>query len=83
MPGHAGFAYGFAVDHGGGTDRWFLRLPPPNVRWEGTADMLRQVTALQALDGSDVPHCHVQWYGGRTTSSGSAARTSSSSSSRR
>ena len=64
MPGHAGFAYGFAVDHHGGTDRWFLRLPPPGVRWEGTADMLRQVTALQALDGGDVPHCHVQWYGG-------------------
>src|SRR6478609_5315892 len=33
MPGHAGFAYGFAVHHAGGTDRWFLRLPPPNVRW--------------------------------------------------
>ena len=64
MPGHAGFAYGFAVTHRGGTDRWFLRLPPPNVRWEGTADMLRQVTALQALDGGDVPHCRVQWYGG-------------------
>ncbi len=64
MPGHAGFAYGFAVNHQGGTDRWFLRLPPPNVRWEGTADMLRQVTALQALDGGEVPHCRVRWYGG-------------------
>ena len=55
MPGHAGFAYGFAATSGGRTDRWFLRLPPPNVRWTGTADMLRQVTALQALEGSDVP----------------------------
>jgi aminoglycoside phosphotransferase (APT) family kinase protein len=64
MPGHAGFAYGFAVTHGGATDRWFLRLPPPNVRWEGTADMLRQVTALQALEGSAVPHCRVRWFGG-------------------
>ena len=64
MPGHAGFAYGFAVHHRDGIDRWFLRLPPPNVRWEGTADMVRQVTALRALDGSDVPHCGVQWYGG-------------------
>ncbi len=64
MPGHAGFAYGFAVTHAGGTDRWFLRLPPPNVRWEGTADMLRQVTALDALEGSDVPHCRVRWSGG-------------------
>jgi aminoglycoside phosphotransferase (APT) family kinase protein len=64
MPGHAGFAYGFAVHHTGGIDRWFLRLPPPNVRWRGTADMLRQVTALDALEGSDVPHCRVRWYGG-------------------
>ena len=64
MPGHAGFAYGFAATHAGGTDRWFLRLPPPDVRWEGTADMLRQVTALRAVDGSGVPHCRVQWYGG-------------------
>jgi aminoglycoside phosphotransferase (APT) family kinase protein len=64
MRGHAGFAYGFAIHHAGGTDRWFLRLPPPNVRWQGTADMLRQVTALEALEGSDVPHCRVRWYGG-------------------
>jgi aminoglycoside phosphotransferase (APT) family kinase protein len=64
MPGHAGFAYGFAATTGGRTDRWFLRLPPPNVRWTGTADMLRQVTALQALEGTGVPHCRVQWFGG-------------------
>src|SRR4051812_20611794 len=64
MPGHAGFAYGFAATADGRTDRWFLRLPPPNVRWSGTADMLRQVTALQALTGSAVPHCEVQWFGG-------------------
>ena len=64
MPGHAGFAYGFAVHHAGGTDRWFLRLPPPNVQWRGTADMLRQVTALEALEGSAVPHCTVRWSGG-------------------
>src|SRR5829696_506192 len=64
MPGHAGFAYGFAATRGGRTERWFLRLPPPKVRWEGTADMLRQVSALQAVDGSAVPCCHVRWYGG-------------------
>ncbi len=64
MPGHAGFAYGFAATSSGATERWFLRLPPPNVRWVGTADMLRQVTALKALEGSAVPHCRVQWYGG-------------------
>src|SRR3954453_23021103 len=69
MPGHAGFAYGFAATQDGATDRWFLRLPPPDVRWEGTADMLRQVTALRAVDGSGVPHCRVQWYGGPAAAS--------------
>jgi len=64
MPGHAGFAYGFAVTSGPTTDRWFLRLPPPDVNWRGTADMVRQVTALQALEGTDVPHCPVRWWGG-------------------
>ncbi|MCP3913273.1 MAG: phosphotransferase family protein [Actinomycetia bacterium] len=64
MPGHAGFSYGFSVISRGGTDRWFLRLPPPNVRWEGTADLTRQVAAIEALEGSDVPHCPVRWWGG-------------------
>ena len=40
-----------------------MRLPPPNVRWVGTADVLRQVAALNALDGTDVPHCSVKWSG--------------------
>ena len=43
MPGHAGFSYGFTVHSGGGSESWFLRLPPPNVQWKGTADVLRQV----------------------------------------
>jgi aminoglycoside phosphotransferase (APT) family kinase protein len=67
MPGHAGFAYGFAATGaatGGHPERWFLRLPPPGVRWTGTADMARQATALRALDGTDVPHCSVRWAGG-------------------
>jgi aminoglycoside phosphotransferase (APT) family kinase protein len=63
MPGHAGFAYGFSVTSHGRTESWFLRIPPPNVRWEGTADVMRQVTALRALDGTDVPHCTVKWAG--------------------
>lgn len=63
MPGHAGFAYGFRVESGGREDAWFIRLPPPNVNWRGTADVLRQVAVLQALDGSDVPHCSVRWSG--------------------
>jgi aminoglycoside phosphotransferase (APT) family kinase protein len=63
MPGHAGFAYGFRVRVGDGVDSWFIRLPPPNVRWVGTADVLRQVTVLRALEGSAVPHCSVRWSG--------------------
>ena len=63
MPGHAGFAYGFSVTAGGRTESWFIRLPPPNVNWRGTADVLRQVAVLNALDGTDVPHCSVEWSG--------------------
>lgn len=63
MPGHAGFAYGFRVEAAGRTDSWFIRLPPPNVQWRGTADVLRQVAVLNALDRTRVPHCPVKWSG--------------------
>jgi len=63
MPGHAGFAYGFTVASRGRSESWFLRLPPPGVRLEGTADVLRQVEILNALDRTDVPHCSVRWSG--------------------
>lgn len=63
MPGHAGFAYGFTVHSKGKTESWFLRLPPPNVNLRGTADVLRQVEVLNALDGGPVPHCTVKWSG--------------------
>lgn len=63
MPGHAGFSYGFSVEVGDGVESWFIRLPPPNVNWRGTADVLRQVEALNALYGTDVPHCSVRWWG--------------------
>ena len=61
MPGHAGFAYGFTVSSNEETESWFLRLPPPGVRWRGTADVRRQVEVLNSLKGSEVPHCTVQW----------------------
>jgi aminoglycoside phosphotransferase (APT) family kinase protein len=64
MPGHAGFAWGFTVVAGTEAsvlDHWFIRLPPPNVQWRGTADVLRQAAVLRALDGTTVPHCSVQW----------------------
>jgi aminoglycoside phosphotransferase (APT) family kinase protein len=63
MPGHAGFAYGFSVESRGLVESWFIRLPPPNVQWKGTADVLRQVAVLNALDGTSVPHCSVKWSG--------------------
>ena len=63
MPGHAGFAYGFRVVCAGQKDSWFIRLPPPGVNWVGTADVLRQVAVLNALDGTGVPHCSVKWSG--------------------
>lgn len=63
MPGHAGFSYGFDITDGEDLTRWFIRLPPPNVNWRGTADVLRQVEVLNALDGTTVPHCSVVWSG--------------------
>jgi aminoglycoside phosphotransferase (APT) family kinase protein len=63
MPGHAGFSYGYTVDSGDLSEEWYIRLPPPNVNWKGTADVLRQVEVLNALDGSPVPHCSVKWSG--------------------
>ncbi|MCP4752486.1 MAG: phosphotransferase family protein [Proteobacteria bacterium] len=63
MAGHAGFAYGFAVESRGRKESWFLRLPPPNVQWKGTADVLRQATVLKALADTEVPHCPLKWYG--------------------
>ncbi len=63
MAGHAGFAYGFSVKSRGKEESWFLRLPPPDVRWKGTADVLRQATVLKALEGTEVPHCKLKWCG--------------------
>ena len=63
MPGHAGFAYGFTASNDSVSESWFLRLPPPNVKLVGTADVLRQVAVLNALDETDVPHCSIKWSG--------------------
>ncbi|MEW6441605.1 MAG: phosphotransferase family protein [bacterium] len=62
-PGHAGFSYFFDVTRGAATEGYVLRLPPPGVKLEGTADVLRQVCALKALDGTGVPHAPVVWSG--------------------
>jgi len=63
MPGHAGFSFGFTVESAGSCESWYIRLPPPGVKWQGTADVLRQVAVLNALDGGPVPHCSVRWSG--------------------
>ena len=67
MPGHAGFSYGFTTryqeDGRHREESFVLRLPPPGVKLEGTADVLRQVRVLQALQGSRVPVVPVRWYG--------------------
>ena len=64
MPGHAGFAYGFSVQTPNARESWFIRLPPPNVNWRGTADVLRQVEVLsvgQAMTSSGLGGL-ISWY---------------------
>jgi aminoglycoside phosphotransferase (APT) family kinase protein len=61
--GHAGFSYTFEVRSEGQTTPYFLRLPPAGVKLRGTADVLRQVCALRALDHTDAPHARVVWSG--------------------
>lgn len=62
-PGHAGFSYVFEVNSRGLTESYVIRLPPPGVKLEGTADVMRQVCALQALEGTDVPRPPLVWWG--------------------
>ncbi len=65
LPGHAGFSWGFTLRHGGGAnnERLVLRLPPPGVRWTGTADIVRQARVMQALRDTPVPVAAVRWAG--------------------
>jgi len=62
-PGHAGFSYFFEVSSDGLLASYFLRLPPPGVKLEGTADLTRQVTAIRALRDTTVPHAPILWAG--------------------
>jgi aminoglycoside phosphotransferase (APT) family kinase protein len=61
--GHAGFSYRFKVRAAGEATPYFLRLPPSGVKLRGTADVLRQVCALRALDATATPHARVAWAG--------------------
>jgi len=62
-PGHAGFSYFFDVVSHGLRTAYFLRLPPPGVKLEGTADVMRQVAAVRAMEGTEVPHAPILWAG--------------------
>jgi len=61
--GHAGFSFFFAVRSQRGTAEYVLRLPPPNVKLEGTADVLRQARVISALRGTGVPVVEIAWSG--------------------
>lgn len=61
--GHAGFSYFFEIKSRGLAESYVIRLPPPGVKLEGTADLMRQVRALQALAGTDVPRPPLVWWG--------------------
>lgn len=60
-PGHAGFSYFFDAVSDGLRTSYFLRLPPPGVKLEGTADVMRQVAAVRAMEGTKVPHAPILW----------------------
>lgn len=63
LPGHAGLSWGFTLWAAGTAERLVLRLPPPGVRWTGTADIPRQARIMRALAGSGVPVPAVRAFG--------------------
>lgn len=63
LPGHAGFSWGFTLRTIGGEERLVLRLPPPGVRYTGTADIPRQARIIRALAGSSVPVPAIRAFG--------------------
>jgi len=62
-PGHAGFSFFVAVRTRGERKDYVLRVPPPNVKLEGTADVLRQARVIAALQGTGVPVPALAWSG--------------------
>jgi aminoglycoside phosphotransferase (APT) family kinase protein len=53
--GHSGFTYNVTVLDGDATTEYVLRLPPPNARIAGTADVMRQGRIMAALHGAGLP----------------------------
>ena len=53
--GHSGFTYFVALEIGGERRRYVLRLPPPNARIAGPADVVRQGRIMAALHREGLP----------------------------
>jgi aminoglycoside phosphotransferase (APT) family kinase protein len=53
--GHSGFTYNVAIEDAGATTRYVLRLPPPNARIAGPADVMRQGRIMSALHEAGIP----------------------------
>ena len=53
--GHSGFTYFVDVADDGGPTRYVLRLPPPNARIAGPADVMRQGRIMAALHDAGLP----------------------------
>ena len=61
--GHAGSSYFFETVSDGLRASYFLRLPPPGVKYEGNTGLVRQVAAMKALKDTDIPHAPILWWG--------------------
>ena len=55
MPGNAGFSFGFTVHLEESSKRYVLRVPPPNAKRSGTADVLRQANVINAVSELGIP----------------------------
>jgi aminoglycoside phosphotransferase (APT) family kinase protein len=53
--GHSGFTYFVSFGDGGVLSRYVLRLPPPNARIAGPADVMRQGRIMAALHAAGLP----------------------------
>ncbi|HEY7933842.1 MAG TPA: phosphotransferase family protein [Solirubrobacteraceae bacterium] len=53
--GHSGFTYFVSIEDGGAAGRYVLRLPPPNARIAGPADVVRQGRIMAALHTAGLP----------------------------
>lgn len=53
--GHSGFTYFVSIADGGAPGRYVLRLPPPNARIAGPADVVRQGRIMAALHTAGLP----------------------------